>query len=91
MSLCPPGDPPSPLFFGEIDLDLRSFSSERSERSRDLERLRDLSFDLERDLESRSSRFIDTERLRESRFGERERDFDLDMSLSRDLLLQKKE
>lgn len=90
MSFCP-GDPPSPLFFGEMDLDLRSFSSDRSERSRERDRDRDLSFDLDRDRESLASRFIETLRERESRFGERERDLDLDRSLSRDLLLKVKE
>lgn len=63
----------SPLFLGDADCDLLSFSCD-SERSREC----DLSLDFERDLE-RESRLFDRDRDRESCFGERDRDRDLDL------------
>lgn len=58
------GEPEPPLFFGEIDLDLRSSERERErERSRDL----DSCFDRDLDRESRGER-------------ERDFDFDFEIS-----------
>lgn len=71
------GEPELPLFFGEIERDFRSLSSDRERERDDRERSRESRlFDLERER---------GERERESR-GDLERDFDFEWDCTSRLL-----